>query len=237
MTNEELLQRHMDGDASALEQLYEQNIGLIKRIAEKCLMGFGYLSQDAGDSWNAASHIGELRQELFSEGTLAFCEQVYSGTYDPSRGKLTTYFYPHIKGAMYRWLERYKNDEIRTVSTCDLMPAEEDSEPFEFPDTQSQSVDQIVYQKLCLESLQELFDGLSERDRSILGHSFGVYEYEKYSLNQLGLKEMLTTDGVIKARTLALRHMQELYSGSLLQAWRIAHGLLNRQKTCHDKSG
>lgn len=30
MTNEELLQRHMDGDASALEQLYEQNIGLIK---------------------------------------------------------------------------------------------------------------------------------------------------------------------------------------------------------------
>ena len=48
MTNEELLQRHMNGDASALEQLYEQNIGLIKRIAEKCLMDFGYLSQDAG---------------------------------------------------------------------------------------------------------------------------------------------------------------------------------------------
>ena len=62
MTNEELLQRHMDGDASALEQLYEQNIGLIKQIAEKCLMDFGYLSQDAEDSWNVASHIGELRQ-------------------------------------------------------------------------------------------------------------------------------------------------------------------------------
>ena len=107
MTNEELLQRHMDGDASALEQLYEQNIGLIKRIAEKCLMDFGYLSQDAGDSGNAASHIGELRQELFSEGTLAFFEQIQSSTYDPSRGKLTTFLYPFIKGAMHRWLERY----------------------------------------------------------------------------------------------------------------------------------
>lgn len=109
MTNEELLQQHMDGDASALEQLYEQNIGLIKRIAEKCLMDFGYLSQDAGDSGNAASHIGELRRELFSEGALAFFEQIQSGTYDPSRGKLTTFLYPFIKGAMYRWLERYKN--------------------------------------------------------------------------------------------------------------------------------
>ena len=229
MTNEELFQRHMDGDASALEQLYEQNIGLIKRIAEKCLMDFGYLSQDAGDSGNVASHIGELRQDLFSEGTLTFCEQIQSGTYDPSRGNLTTYLYPHIKGAMYRWLERYKNDEIHAVSACDLMPAEEDGELFEFPDTRSQSVDQIVYQKLCLELLQELFDGLSERDRSILGHSFGVYGYKKYSLDQLGLKEMLTTDGVIKARALALRHMQELYSGSLLQAWRSVHRLLNRQ--------
>ena len=127
---------------------------------------------------------------------------------------------------MHRWLERYKNGEIRTVSISDLMPAEEDSETFELPDMQSQSVDQIVYQKICLESLQELFDGLSERDRSILGHSFGVYGYKKYSLNQLGLKEMLTTDGVIKARGTALRHLQGLYSGSLLQAWRVAHRLL-----------
>ena len=226
MTNEELLQRYMDGDASALEQLYEQNIGLIQRIAEKCLMGFGYLSQDAGDSWNAASHIGELRQELFSEGALAFFEQIQSSTYDPSRGKLTTFLYPLIKGAMHRWLERYKNDEIRVVSTCDLMPAEEDSEPFELPDMQSQSVDQIVYQKICLESLQELFDGLSERDRSILGHSFGVYGYKKYSLNQLGLKEMLTTDGVIKSKGTALRHLQELYKESRLQTWRAVHRLL-----------
>ena len=147
MTNEELLQRHMDGDASALEQLYEQNIGLIQRIAEKCLMGFGYLSQDAGDSWNAASHIGELRQELFSEGALAFFEQIQSSTYDLSRGKLTTFLYPFIKGAMHRWLERYKNGEIRTVSICDLMPAEEDSEPFELPDMQSQSVDQTCIKR------------------------------------------------------------------------------------------
>lgn len=227
MTNEELFQRYMDGDASALEQLYAQNIGLIKQIAERCLMDFGYLSQDAGNSGNAASHIGELRQELFSEGALAFFEQIQSSTYDPSRGKLTTFLYPFIKGEMYRWLERYKNAEIRTVSICDLTPDGEDSEPFEFPDTQSQSVDQIVYQKICLELLQELFDGLSERDKSILGHSFGVYGYKKYSLDELGLKEILTTDGVIKAREAALLRLQKLYNGSRLRVWVSVHRLLS----------
>jgi len=85
MTNEELLQLHMDGDASALEQLYEQNIGLIKRIAERCLIDFGYLPSDKKFSEGAAPVAEDLRQELFSEGTLAFCEQICSGTYDPSR--------------------------------------------------------------------------------------------------------------------------------------------------------
>ena len=228
MTNEELLQWHTDGDASALEQLYEQNIGLIKRIADQCLIDFGYLPSDKIFSERADPVAEDLRKELFSEGTLTFCEQVYSGTYDPSRGKLTTYLYPHIKGAMYRWMEQYQNKSIHTTAISDLMPDIDIDEPIEFTDKQSLPVDRIVYQKVCLELLHELFNRLSDKDKSILGHFFGVYGYEKYSLDQLGLKEMLTTDGVIKARGTALRHLQGLYSGSLLQAWRGAHQLLKR---------
>ena len=197
-----------------------------KIIVEKCLMDFGYLSQDDGDSGKGVSHIGELRRELFSEGTLAFCERISSGTYDPSRGKLTTYLYPHIRGAMYRWLEQYQDEITHTTSISDLMPDVEIDELIEFADKQSLPVDQIVYQKVCLELLRELFDGLSDKDKSILGHSFGVYGYKKYSLDELGLKEILTMDGVIKARGTALRHLQGLYSGSLLQAWRVAHHIL-----------
>lgn len=227
MTNEKLLQRHMDGDASAREQLYEQNIGLIKRIAERCLIDFGYLPSDKKFSERAAPATEDLRQELFSEGTLAFCEQICSGTYDPSKGKLTTYLYPHIRGAMYRWLEQYQNEITHTTSISDLMLDVEIDEPIEFADKQSLPVDQIVYQKVCLELLRELFDGLSDKDKSILGHSFGVYGYEKYSLDQLGLKEMLTADGVIKARGTALRHLQEIYNGSRLRLWKSVHRLLS----------
>lgn len=226
MTNEELLQRHMDGDASALEQLYEQNIGLIKRIVERCLIDFGYLPSDKKFSERAAPAAEYLRQELFSEGTLAFCEQICSGTYDPSRGKLTTYLYPRIRGALYRWLEKYQNKSTHTASISDLIPDIEIDEPIEFADKQSLPVDRIVYQKICLELLQELFNGLSDKDKSILGHSFGVYGYKKYSLDELGLKEILTMDGVIKAREMALVRLQKLYIGSNLQLWREIHHIL-----------
>lgn len=227
MTNEELLQQYKDGNASALEQLHEQNVGLIKRIAEKCLLDFGYLSKDSTAPWKAASYVDELRQELCGEGALAFFEKIQSGAYDPSQGKLITYLYPFIKGAMYRWLERHRNEMACTVSVCDLMPDGEDNELIEFPDMQSQSVDQIVYQKICLELLRDIFDQLSEKDRSILGHSFGVYGYKKYTLDELGLKEILTVDGVIKARDAALLRLQKLYNGSRLQLWISVYRILS----------
>ena len=110
MSNEELLQQYKDGDASALEQLYEQNVGFIKRIAEKCLKDFGYLLQDT------TAYVDELRQELCSEGSLVFFEKIQSGAYDPSQGKLITYLHPFIKGAMYRWLERHRNCANHFVS-------------------------------------------------------------------------------------------------------------------------
>jgi len=228
MTNEELLQQYQDGDASALEQLYEQNIGLIKRIAERCLLDYGYLPSDKKFSGRAAPVVEDLRQELFSEGTLVFCEQVQYGTYDPLRGKLTTYLYPHIKGAMHRWLEKYQNKEAHTVSISDLAAEGEIDGLIEYADQQSTPVDWIVYQKICLELLQELFDKLSNKDKSILGHSFGVYGYEKYTLDELGLQEMLTADGVAKARKAALRHLQKLCTNSKLQLWRSAHLILFR---------
>lgn len=227
MTNEELLQQYKDSDASALEQLYEQNVGLIKRTAEKCLMDFGYLSKDTTTPWKAASYVDELRQELCGEGALVFLNEIQSGTYDPSQGKLTTYLYPFIRGAMYRWLEKQRNEIVHTVSVCDLMPNGAENEPIEFPDMQSQSVDQIVYQKICFELLRDIFDQLSEKDRSILGHTFGVYGYKKYTLDELGLKEILTVDGVIKARDAALLRLQKLYDGSQLQLWISVYRILS----------
>ena len=83
---------------------------------------------------------------------------------------------------------------------------------------------------VCLELLEPLFRSLSAKNRSILGHTFGVYGYEKLSADELGLRELLSPDGVTKARKTALEHLRKRYPGSELQRWREAFRSLNRAR-------
>ena len=83
---------------------------------------------------------------------------------------------------------------------------------------------------MCLELLEPLFRSLSVKDCSILGHTFGVYGYEKLSADELGLREMLSPDGVTKARKTALEHLRQRYHGSDLHRWREVFRLVNRAR-------
>ncbi len=67
--------------------------------------------------------------------------------------------------------------------------------------------------------MEELFQQSIAKDRYILGHSYGIYGYEKLSADELGLREMLTQDGVSKAKKAAMEHLRQLYPGSALQRW------------------
>lgn len=67
---------------------------------------------------------------------------------------------------------------------------------------------------------------MSAKDRSILGHTYGVYGYEDYTTDELALKEMLTSDAVVKARRAALRRLREKYEGSRLQVWQRVYRLV-----------
>ena len=116
------------------------------------------------------------------------------------------------------------------LSVFDLRKEDEVGDPLErlLSHRQGASAEQIVYRKVCLELLESLFRSLSAKDRSILGHTFGVYGYEKLSADELGLREMLSTDGVTKARKTALKHLRQRYPGSDLHCWREVFRLVNR---------
>ena len=118
------------------------------------------------------------------------------------------------------------------LSVLDLRKEDEEGDPLErlLSQRQGASAEQIVYRKVCLELLEPLFRSLSAKDRSILGHTFGVYGYEKLSADELGLREMLSPDGVIKARKTALNHLRQRYPGSELQRWREVLRLVNRAR-------
>ena len=47
------------------------------------------------------------------------------------------------------------------------------------PGNLSVSAEQVVYRKVCIELLQELFDALPKKDRDILGKFYGVFGFEK----------------------------------------------------------
>ena len=86
--------------------------------------------------------------------------------------------------------------------------------------------EQTVYRQACTEELEQLFHTLSAKDRAILGHTYGVFGYEKLSADELGLREMLSPDGVTKARKAALERLRSRYPGSGLHLWRdVYHAL------------
>lgn len=253
MTNEEMIQKYYVGDDSMLEKLYNENIGFIHSIAKEAAAAFNCFHKKENRPQEFTVYTKEILSELDSEGALAFFDCIQSRKYDAIKSKLTTYLYPHIKGAMYRWLEKnvgavslskhdmntirkvqkmyyedykevaeianelklsettvekYINYNTHSMSVADIAPDNSDSiiESILSEET-SISTDKIVQQKLCLELLEKQFNKLSDKDKYILGHSTGVFGYEKKTLDEIALVEMMTVDGVIKARKSIIRKL------------------------------
>ena len=192
------------------EELYRQYLsGDMEAFEQLYLQMQGFIASVAKD---AAQSFGcsdkETLDELCAEGALELCERLSVGAYDEDRGKLTTYLHPFLRGKMYRYLEAnlgaaaLPKDEMQRVKQAQRLHKEE------------------------LLPLDEVAQTLSAKDRAILGHTYGVFGYEKLSADELGLREMLSPDGVTKARKAALERLRSRYPGSGLYLWRdVYHAL------------
>lgn len=192
------------------EELYRQYLsGDTEAFEQLYLQMQGFIASVAKD---AAHSFGctdkEILDELCAEGALELCERLSVGAYDENRGKLTTYLHPFLRGKMYRYLEAnlgaavLPKDEMQRLKQAQRLHKEE------------------------LLPLDEVAQTLSAKDRAILGHTYGVFGYEKLSTDELGLREMLSPDGVTKARKAALERLRSRYPGSGLYLWRdVYHAL------------
>ena len=192
------------------EELYRQYLsGDTEAFEQLYLQMQGFIASVAKD---AAQSFGcsdkETLDELCAEGALELCERLSVGAYDEDRGKLTTYLHPFLRGKMYRYLEAnlgaaaLPKDEMQRVKQAQRLHKEE------------------------LLPLDEVAQTLSAKDRAILGHTYGVFGYEKLSADELGLREMLSPDGVTKARKAVLERLRSRYPGSGLYLWRdVYHAL------------
>ena len=256
------------------EQLYRENIGLIKSIAFDSAKAFNRVRKKDSNTNEYTDYTKEILSELESEGALSFLKNI--DEYNPDKAKLSTFIFPYLKGDMYRWLERnigsvslskdemmkirkaqyLYNDENKTIteiseavdipladidkyinynthflSVYDLL-SDNDSDTDVYDILQSKklsmSAERIVYKKICMELLEELFLSLPVKEKSILGRYFGAFGHKKSTLNQIALDEMMTVDGVLKAKNKALKHIRKMYIDSKLKQWKDVYKLINK---------
>lgn len=247
MSNEELVRLYYQGDQDALGQLCQKNEKLIVSLAHKTAGNFNY-------------HDPE---ELCSVGMLAFIELLSSRDYDPEKGRLSTYIFPHIQGAMHRFLEKntgsialtkyqmdlirkaqrlyhetnlaveavatelgipaYRAEQLITYNTHDISLEQlfEDEKECPF----SEPMEYTVLRNIQLELLSRLFRQLPAKDQYILGSYLGVYGYAQESAEELAFEEMLTPDGIYKAKEAALERLRKLCMDSPILLWRRAYNL------------
>ena len=204
MTNEELLRKYYaEQDEDALAQLYEQNMDLFWSIARKSAKTFGCAES-------------EVLDDLLSEGILAFSEVIYKGSYDEAKGKLTTYVYPFIKGAMYRWLKKNAGPvdlSYEELEEANAMPTADNylhAGAILSLKSPADSVEYQVMTKIGLEHLPDILSRLSSKDRYLLGHYYGVFGCEKKKVADIALELEMTPDGVYKAIKTAQVHAYEI---------------------------
>lgn len=247
MSNEELVRLYYLGDPDALSQLCQKNEKLIVSLAHKTAGSFNYRDPE----------------ELCSVGMLAFIELLSSRDYDPEKGRLSTYIFPHIQGEMHRFLEKntgsialtkyqmdlirkaqqlyhetnlavdavatelgipvYRAEQLINYNTHNISLEQLFEEDKEYPF--SEPMEYTVLRKIQLELLQGLFRKLVAKDQYILGSYLGVYGYEQKSAEKLAFEEMLTLDGIYKAKEAALERLRKLCMDSPILLWRQAYKL------------
>lgn len=93
------------------------------------------------------------------------------------------------------------------LSVYDLANIDEDSDAFDYiaADQSNKSPDKIVYLRIRMEYLRELFDALPRKERDILGKCYGVFGYPKIPLSEIAMYHMMKVDAVEKAKERAIK--------------------------------
>ena len=194
MSNEELMRRFAAGDQEAFEDLYKNNVGLIRDRARHIAERYGCAGKE------------ETLSELESVGALAFVECLCAGKYDEAKGKLTTFVVPYLDGAMHKFLkeEMHFPSVISSDEDCVIQEQVADQNIEE-------SVERIVEGKIETEEMRCCFEQLPKRDRDIVGKCFGAYGYPKWKLRDIAMFHLIKEDAVEKAKRRALAKMLMLY--------------------------
>lgn len=103
MSDQELLDRIAQGDQTALTELCDSHVELIRKRAQWIARQYNCLRPGSHGGWS--DYTKETLSELESVGILVLIECARNGGYDSTKGTFGTYIVPFLDGAMRRHLE------------------------------------------------------------------------------------------------------------------------------------
>ena len=103
MSDQELLDRIAQGDQTALTELCDSHVELIRKRAQWIARQYNCLRPGSRGGWS--DYTRETLSELESVGILVLIECARNGGYDSTKGTFGTYIVPFLDGAMRRHLE------------------------------------------------------------------------------------------------------------------------------------
>lgn len=115
-------------------------------------------------------------------------------------------------------------------SVYDLADRDEDGDVFDYiaENRSNAPPAELVYRRLQMECLRELFHALPRKDRDILGKCFGAFGYPKTPLREIAMYHFMKEDAVEKARNRALKKLRKGWEDCQARRWSTAHRLIMR---------
>ena len=118
-------------------------------------------------------------------------------------------------------LGKHFSYDLKSCYINDLTETEEE-DPYDLEimvDKTACNPHKFVHRRYCIKYFQDLFDLLSDKDKSLLGHYYGAFGYEEMTIKDIATLEMMTENGVKKAKEKAIEHFWELFPRSNFSVW------------------
>ena len=247
MTNEELVRLYYQGDQDALSQLCQKNEKLIVSLAHKTVGNFNYHDPEELCSVGMLAFIELLNSRDYDPEKARLSTYIFPHIQgemhrflEKNTGSiaLTKYQMDLIRKAQRLYHEAnlavaevatelgistYRAEQLINHNTHDISLEQlfEDEKECPF----SEPMEYTVLKNIQFEHLESLFKKLPAKDQYILGSYLGVYGYEHKSAEELAFEEMLTPDGIYKAKEAALERLRKLCMDSPILLWRRAYKL------------
>ena len=113
----------------------------------------------------------DMLDDLCAEGAVEFCERIQCGNYDESRGRLTTYLHPFLRGRMYRYMEAnlgvmaLSKDEMQRVRSAQQLYYDTGKSTEEIAAqlgvSENAAAKAIAYNMVCGFAKDELYSGVT----------------------------------------------------------------------------